>query len=594
MYEDFYGFEEEPFNVTPDPEFIYYSDQHKEALAHMLYGVRERKGFILVTGRVGSGKTTLCRAFLQELDDSTSTALILNSAMEARDLLETIVDDLGLEVPEEASRKQLVDRLNSFVLQEYRAGRNVCVIIDEAQNLSVEALENLRLLSNLETDKEKLLQMVLVGQPELDNLLNKSELRQLRQRITVRSYLTNLNREETEKYVLHRMNRAKPERSIKISDRVFPALYEATDGNPRSVNIVMDRMLMAAFVEESYVLTLEHLKGALAELEEEKKDEGETPRIKNYKKIASQVDKRTWMIYAGAAAVVTIFLGLAVAWLASPMVSPMISSEISGQLAEESIQQETADKVNKNGDEENIGADTPSFLSSPPPENKLGVETVKQVPEDNRLILLAIARYISSLEVADNVKKVEGSPGNYDFSVREQDLFEGVLPGKLVDFEDTLAEITGFSFPSFLLREQSGVERYAIYFPRQDIFWDPVSGWEQSLSGYSGQAKLWVVSKLDLSDSYTTGTTGDTAVKLQQLLNRAGSYDIPLHYRHYGPMTKDKVQDFQEKVGINADGTVDLKTHLHLLDRADRGKPQLQPDQVEKFIEKVRNNNVAD
>lgn len=260
MYNDFFAFETDPFNVTPDPNFIFYSDQHKEVLAHMLYGVKERRGFIVVTGRVGSGKTTLCRAFLREIGDETSTALILNSKMTAPELMESIAEDFGYELPEDARSKEVIDSLNDFLLSEYRDGRNACVIIDESQNLSPEALEQLRLLSNLETEKEKLLQIILVGQPELDDLLDRPELRQLQQRVALRAYLTNLDEDETREYVRHRIEKASREApAVHLEEEVLSRLYEVTKGNPRAINLLADRALMAAYLDESQVVTSTHL-----------------------------------------------------------------------------------------------------------------------------------------------------------------------------------------------------------------------------------------------------------------------------------------------------------------------------------------------
>lgn len=326
MYEDFFGFDRKPFNVTPDPDFIYYSDQHKEALAHMLYGVQERRGFILVTGRVGSGKTTLCRAFMRELGNDTSTALILNSKMEPTELLETIAEDFGIELPEDPSHKDIIDALNDFVLDEYENGRNACVIVDEAQNLSPEALEQLRLLSNLETEKEKLLQIVLSGQPELENILNRSELRQLKQRIAVKSYLTNLEEDETWEYVQHRISMAGDEElRIEIDTDVYPQLYEATGGNPRAINLIGDRMLMAAYIDESHRVEPRHIDEAIDDLSEEVPEtedrnsrvlhrvlsNQESSRLKLLSYFKSLGNSLTGPVAIGAAAaVVTVLLGV--------------------------------------------------------------------------------------------------------------------------------------------------------------------------------------------------------------------------------------------------------------------------------------------
>lgn len=331
MYSSFYGFEQSPFNVTPDSEFVYYSEQHKEALAHMLYGVQERKGFIVVTGRVGSGKTTLCRAFMNELEEDTSTALVLNSKMTAREILEAILDDFGLEVPgDNPTTKDIIDKLNQFVLDEYNEGRNVCVIIDESQNLSPEALENLRLLSNLETEKEKLLQMVLVGQPELNTLLNKKELRQLKQRIAVRAYLSNLTEEETREYVNHRLELAEPRRPIEIRDEVFERLQELSGGNPRAINLIMDRTLLAAYVDDTFVIKREHIDRAIEELSEEVlEQEGKDAKVLH--RIRSDGDELTipvpawignylddlsthWM-YGAAAGLITMVVVLGAVWI---------------------------------------------------------------------------------------------------------------------------------------------------------------------------------------------------------------------------------------------------------------------------------------
>ena len=187
MYTSFFGFRENPFNLTPDPRYLFLSPFHKEALDHLLYGITERKGFIAITGGIGTGKTTLCRALLDHLDDSTRTALIFSAFLSDTELLKAINQEFGIKMdPAAASKKDYIDSLNSFLLDNFSSGRNAVLLIDEAQNLSQTVLEQIRMLSNLETEKEKLIQIVLVGQSELKDLLASPSLRQLNERITVR------------------------------------------------------------------------------------------------------------------------------------------------------------------------------------------------------------------------------------------------------------------------------------------------------------------------------------------------------------------------------------------------------------------------
>jgi len=208
MYLQFFGLNETPFSITPDPAFVYLSAAHRDALAHLLYGVGQggAGGFVQLTGEVGTGKTTICRCLLEQVPEETQVALVLNPLMTPRELLATICEELGIETADISdSNKLMVDALNKYLLEQHAGGRHVVVVVDEAQNLSPEALEQVRLLTNLETAKEKLLQMVLLGQPELRQLLQRQNLRQLSQRITARYHLAPLNQEETLAYVKHRM-----------------------------------------------------------------------------------------------------------------------------------------------------------------------------------------------------------------------------------------------------------------------------------------------------------------------------------------------------------------------------------------------------
>lgn len=267
MYEEFYGFQEPPFNITPDPRFLYFSPRHREAFDHVLFGIRERKGFIQLTGEVGAGKTTLCRAILEHLGPRYSTALVLNPCLTATQLLRTILAELGIEPAHE--RVRCLERLNAFLLEQAAEDRDVVLLIDEAQDLSLENLEQVRLLSNLETDQRKLLQIVLIGQPELREALNSPRLRQLRQRITVRYHLEPLDFDETAHYVQHRIHVGGGNSRPRFDRAALRKVFRYSGGVPRLINAVCDKVLLCGYVEDTDELTSRHVRRSIRELEGE-------------------------------------------------------------------------------------------------------------------------------------------------------------------------------------------------------------------------------------------------------------------------------------------------------------------------------------
>ena len=378
MYNEYFGFKEAPFSIAPDPRYLYMTAQHREALAHLVYGLNSEGGCILLTGEVGTGKTTICRCLLEQIPDQAKVALVLNPKVSEIELLETICDELKISYPDsDNSVKTYTDRIYQFLIESNRKNEKTVLIIDEAQNLSSKVLEQLRLLTNLETNQRKLLQIIILGQPELLDILAQTEMRQLAQRITARFHLQPLTKNEVKAYVSHRLAVAGqniqlfPENSIKL-------LYKLSNGVPRLINILCDRALLGAYVESQYAVHPPILKKAATEVFGE---------LKNVEK---QHKNRQWLYPIAALASITIIAIALFLYLTLPPFTDVNNKNVlSDQLADNT---ETQGQQSSLVDNEN-----PDDLSSTP---SLEQTPVKISESDGEMLQLASSNPAETTDTA--------------------------------------------------------------------------------------------------------------------------------------------------------------------------------------------------
>ncbi|MBU1933026.1 MAG: AAA family ATPase [Candidatus Omnitrophica bacterium] len=266
MYEKHYNFKENPFNLTPDSRYFYPSEKHQETLDNLIYAINERKGFVVITGEIGSGKTTVCRTLLNRLDSRIKASLILNTHLTSKELIAAILEDLG-EEPKKGTKAKLLNQLNRFLLEELSHDNNIVLLIDEAQNLSSRVLEEIRMLSNLETEREKLIQIILVGQPELRDKLRHRSMEQFKQRIALQYHLAPLTEEETGEYIKHRISRASTNGCEIFTPEALDKIYDYSKGIPRLINSLCDRALLNGFIANKDKVDVDIIEESIKEKE---------------------------------------------------------------------------------------------------------------------------------------------------------------------------------------------------------------------------------------------------------------------------------------------------------------------------------------
>jgi general secretion pathway protein A len=320
MYAPYFGLSQEPFSIAPDPRYLFMSERHREALAHLLYGVGGGGGFVLLTGEIGTGKTTVCRCFLEQIPPGCNVAYIFNPKLTVAELLQSVCDEFGIRVPRRpdgtATVKDHLNPLNAFLLEAHAQGRNSVLIIDEAQNLSADVLEQLRLLTNLETRERKLLQIILIGQPELRELLARPELEQLAQRVIARYHLDALTARETAQYVRHRLEVAGLERALPFEAKALALVHQLAGGIPRRINLLCDRALLGAYARSEAAVTPAVVRQAAREVFAGPQARGSAPRA----------GWRSWgLVGAGVAAGAALVLGAGLLRTAPPAAAPEVA-----------------------------------------------------------------------------------------------------------------------------------------------------------------------------------------------------------------------------------------------------------------------------
>jgi general secretion pathway protein A len=541
MYLDFHGFREKPFNLTPDPRFVFLSKTHKEAFAHLLYGINQREGFIALTGEVGSGKTTVLRTLLSQLDaDHYRTALIFNPCLSPPELLQTINREFGI-LPSVSP----LEALNLFLLQQNTEGRTVVLIIDEAQNLEAPVLEQIRLISNLETDREKLIQIVLSGQPEFVNILKRDEIRQLSQRITVRYHLQHMDYQDTVHYISHRLEVAGAKGEVIFSKGALRRVYKFSRGLPRLINAACDRALMVGYTKDAV-----RISSRIA-----------SAGIKDLRRSQSSYPQRKRLILIPTCALLTALI-VASIYFAWP-------DFIKSFVAPKNIEA-TEEEMRK------------GLLMTGEELSRVMAAELGEVPE-----LESARRAFNALAGLWKVEPVSESGNLNRFNGMELAALERQL--RLYRFSANLGTLLRIDYPAALELTLPGIpgKRFILLLglENKELLVDPPIAGRRSLGfselerTWSGQGFLLWKDPLNLPMRISLGSKGEHIKRLQGLLKEAGAYSKPLT-EVFDNDTLSAVKEFQSSKGIEQDGIVGEQTLMFLYHSIDHYEmPRLAVEQ---------------
>jgi general secretion pathway protein A len=529
MYLDFHGFRENPFNLTPDPRFVFLSKNHKEAFAHLLYGINNRVGFIALTGEVGSGKTTVLRALLSQLDaDHHRTALVFNPCLSPPELLQNINREFG--IPTDISNSSsLLDALNLFLLQQNTEGRTAVLAIDEAQNLEAPVLEQIRLISNLETDREKLIQIVLSGQPEFVQILKRNEMRQLSQRITVRYHLQPMDFQDTVRYINHRLEVAGGKGGVIFSGRALKRIYRYSRGLPRLINVACDRALLAGYTRDTVRISSRIAAAGIKDMRGE---------------LASYTRKRRLILVPAFVVLAAVFAaGIYFKWY--DFIDPFKASHH----IEATEEQTKKDPV----------------IAGEELSRAMAAELGK-VPESE-----SARRAFNTLAGFWNAPPIPESGTMSQFNGMERAALDRGL--RLYRFSGNLGALLRIDYPAVLELTLPGVpgKRFVslVGIENEQLLVAPPIPDRRSLSfieiekHWSGQGFLLWKDPLNLPTSMSPGAEGGDIKRLQILLKEAGAYSRPLT-GVYDRDTLLAIKEFQSSRGIEQDGIVGGQTLMLL------------------------------
>ncbi len=573
MYKKFFGFKERPFQLVPNPAYLFLSKSHEEAMAHLAYAISQGDGFVEITGEVGTGKTTLCRAFLDQLGKETEVAYVFNPKLDPIQLLKAINDEFGISSVSN-NAKDLIDTLNGFLLRKKAEGKTVILLIDEAQNLSKEVLEQLRLLSNLETSTSKLLQIILVGQPELGEMLDTPDLRQLAQRITLSSHLTPLTKKETGRYIEHRLHVASQKPEVLFTGSAFKTIYKYSGGIPRLINIASDRALLTAFGLNRKKITGKIAKASIRELA----GRGELKRV------GFEMGRRGALLTAVIAAlVISFFYILSLTAIFSPSNELMRSSFFTAGEKEKPMVTQKVPLLNETDEGSRfdpvpfpVGESSPLEESSSPPPVKRSLTTMefrdllnKIDPKFSRTAALeeALVLWNETPEVSPVLQKVEDDVAFFNLGAKQHGLLVQRIEGDM----DILKRLNHPAILEFKISDGFG-PRY-LTLAKMDGRAIELRGAEEEKGievDQHGITPYWslvayVVWRdfLGSPGVIAASSQGESVVALKMFMHGLGYHEIEMN-PDYDLKTLLTVRGIQETHGLHVDGIVGPLTKMVL------------------------------
>lgn len=601
MYDAFYGLSEKPFNLTPDPRFLYLSEKHKEAFAHLLYGIKSRTGFAMISGEIGTGKTTICRSLLGQLDSDTEVAFIFNPMLSPKELLSKINEEFGIESQADTI-KDLIDELNEYLLSRTHEGKNCVLVIDEAQDLEPQVLEQIRLLSNLETEKQKLLQIMLLGQPELAQMLELPELRQLNQRITARYHLKALDHNETLHYIAYRLRVAGGRKKVRFTRSAVRLIYKYSGGTPRVINAICDRALLIGYTKETREIGRSIIRQATREIRGEKIRQAKSDPLRR-----ALVTRFMLSSAVALFVVIVLFPSLPVTTLRWTL-NLLEGTDHSAEAIESPIamQQET-DPVKEARVRSIEVAPEPARIEFPEPE-AVAPETV-EAPEDIETIEETVVSFRAMIDNMDPVESLGGAltallhawdmPMVTELPSREsvQSIrsFAQANAVALEQFKPSFRQIVNINLPVLIRLRTGSVDKWiaVVGFEPGVVSVSDTEGATASYSqgdvedAYNGDAVfLWIDAKPRSSMLNSTDHGGEV-MQLQDDLRALGLWDR-ISNGLYDGETLNIIMRLQQAAGILVDGIVGPQTRMVLtswLDKIDT--PTLQQGAYEARIRRV-------